>query len=139
MIFHRSQATVVLLQLLSDYVSASLLLARQTSSCTDLNSAFDQSCYRSLNLGDFLTNPESGWNATRGRTCVPGDNASYCCRTTDISWSACFVRQAIDLAGRPSCNSTGAATCPTSSFDIVPEVAAGNQRKYQYVLRNIYC
>lgn len=120
-------------------VSASPLIPRQSSSCTELNAAFDSSCYESLNLGDFLTNQTHGWNATRGGTCVSGDNAAYCCRDTDPSWSACFIRQAVELAARPSCDSTNNTNCPTSSFTIVPEVASANQRKYQYVLQNIYC
>ena len=118
---------------------AAPLLLPSSPSCANLDAAFDTDCYRALNLGDFLINATTGWNATRGRACHVGDNASYCCRSTDTSWAACFVRQAINLAGKPSCDSTSSASCPTSSFAIVPEVASENQRKYQYVLQNIYC
>ena len=119
--------------------SAAPLLSPQSSSCSDLNAPWDSDCYRALNLSDFLNNTSYGWNATRGMPCESGDNAAYCCRSTDVTWSACFVRQAVQLAGKPSCDSINSTTCPTTSFDIVPEVDTSNQRKYQYILHNIYC
>ena len=120
-------------------ISAWPLHTRQSATCTDPNAAFDQSCWENLNLGDFLTNPKTGWNATLGQPCVKGDNAAYCCRSTEASWSACFMRQAVNLAHTFSCASINASNCPTSSLTITPEVASAAQPKVRYVLHNIYC
>ncbi len=120
-------------------VSAFPLQPRQSASCGNSNAAFDENCWGNLNLGDFLTNSTTGWNATLGKTCVPGDNAAYCCRSTEASWSACFMRQAVALEQKFSCASLNASNCPTSSLITVSEIAPAQQQKVRYVLHNIYC
>lgn len=118
--------------------SAFPLQPRQSATCTDPNAAFDDSCWGNLNLGDFLTNPTTGWNASLGKPCKSDDNAAYCCRKTEASWSACFMRQAVDLAQAFSCASLNASNCPTSSLTVVPEIAVAQQQKVRYVLHSIY-
>ena len=137
------QSAILLLPLWtssSGLVSASPLRSRQSSVCTDANAAFDTSCWGSLNLGDFLTNSTTGWNSSTGsgRPCISGDNAAYCCRSTE-TWSSCFLRQSIELANKHfQCGSINSTTCPTGSFDMVTQVPAAAQPEHRYVLRNIY-
>ncbi|KAL6713685.1 hypothetical protein ACLMJK_009150 [Lecanora helva] len=120
---------------------SSPLQSRQTN-CGNAPTTFTSSCWSSLNLGDFLTNPTTGWNSTTGsgRPCVSGDNAAFCCRNGQETWSSCFLRQSLQLSNSNyQCGATNSGACPSGSYDITNgEVPTNVHTKHQYVMRNIY-
>ena len=114
---------------LSTAVPAPLIERRNmTSECQSAPQVFNETCWESLNMTDWLT----GWTLP---TCT-SDKIDNCCRPTD-NWSNCFVRVAtgVDLFNCTQFNTGDCASTPTSLSDsldptIVPQV--------WYVVKNIF-
>ena len=74
-----------------------------TIDCYNLTAAFSESCWDSLNIADYLGNPQTGW-VQRVPTCDPtttsGLNKQGCCdRSNGELWSTCYLRLGRGLPG----------------------------------------
>ena len=110
---------------------------RALVNCTDMSADFDESCWATLGLSDYLLDPVTGWNATTRRCSTVEDgtdsDGSDCCKT-DQPWTTCYLHLAHGVAGS-DCSEINAQMCtwdPTLAVDprIAPQV--------RYVMRNIY-
>ncbi|KAL8785995.1 MAG: hypothetical protein Q9195_008406 [Heterodermia aff. obscurata] len=113
------------------------LESRQVVNCTDIHADFDESCWATLGLSDYLLDPITGWNATT-RICSTTDDGtdsdgSDCCKP-DQPWSTCFLHLAHGVAGS-DCSEINAQMC---SWDPTLAVAAVIAPQVRYVMRNIY-
>ena len=110
---------------------------RQLVDCRDMAAEFDESCWATLGLSDYLLDPLTGWNATT-RTCSTLDDGtdsdgSDCCEG-DEPWSKCFLRLAHGVAGS-DCSEINAQLCTwDSTLAVAPSIAP----QVRYVMRNIY-
>ena len=109
---------------------------RQTVNCTDTRAIYDASCWNTLDLGNYLDNPVSGWNHTTpvcSNVPGPAGDGAACCEPGE-PWSTCYLRLATGVATY-NCLNINDQTCisePTENVDprIAPEV--------RYVLHTIY-
>ena len=102
-----------------------------------MSADFDESCWATLGLSDYLLDPVTGWNVTTRRCSLVEDDTdsdgSDCCKIGE-PWSKCFLHLAHGVAGS-DCSEINAQMCswdPTLAVDpsIAPQV--------RYVMRNIY-
>ncbi|CAD6577221.1 MAG: hypothetical protein ASARMPREDX12_008269 [Alectoria sarmentosa] len=105
---------------------------RQVVNCTDLEASFDSSCWNTLNLGEYLNDPEIGWNRTAA-ICTGDEDDSACCLPTE-PWTTCYLRLAHGFPGT-DCSEINAQDCsydPSLAVDprIAPYVA--------YTMKTIY-
>lgn len=110
---------------------------RQLIDCKDMAAEFDESCWATLGLSDYLLDPVTGWAATT-RTCSTvadgtDSDGSDCCKG-DEPWSKCFLRLAHGVAGS-DCSEINAQVCTWDSTLAVAPIIAPHVR---YVMRNIY-
>ena len=110
---------------------------RQVINCTDLAADFDESCWATLGLSDYLIDPITGCNVTTRRCSNLNDgtdsDGSNCCKD-DQTWSTCFLHLAHGVAGS-DCSEINAQMC---SWDPSMQVAPIIAPKVRYVMRNIY-
>lgn len=105
---------------------------RQVVTCTDLKASFDSSCWKALNLGGYLNDPETGWNRTAA-ICSGDEDDAACCLPTE-PWTTCYLRLAHGFPGT-DCSEINAQDCsynPSLAVDasIAPYVA--------YTMKTIY-
>ena len=101
--------------------------------CSDPQT-FDESCWATLNIGDFLNNPTTGWNITHTCTGTAADGLS-CCAANE-AWSTCFLRLALGTAGY-DCTEINVHSC-NNLYSLNPALHPEDQAKYRYILKNIY-
>ena len=116
---------------------AAPLEPRQVVNCTDIHADFDESCWATLGLSDYLLDPITGWNVTT-RVCSTTDDGtdsdgSDCCKP-DQPWSTCYLHLAHGVAGS-DCSEINAQMC---SWDPTLAVAPIIAPQVRYVMRNIY-
>ena len=128
-----------LIDLLTPVAAApkSLVETRQLIDCRDMAAEFDESCWATLGLSDYLLDPVTGWNVTTRRCSMVDDgtdsDGSDCCKG-DEAWSKCFLRLAHGVAGS-DCSEINAQVCTwDSTLAVAPSIAP----QVRYVMRNIY-
>lgn len=109
---------------------------RDTYNCTDLEAAFDSTCWLELNLTTYLFQ----WNATT-RVCSdvqsPEDNdGSNCCMPNE-PWTTCYLRLAHGAPGQ-DCSQINPQAC-TYSSTLNPYMDPSIKPMVQYIMKNIYC
>lgn len=93
--------------------------------CVDTATAFDSSCWDTLNIAKFLNDPVTGWKRTTP-ICTLSDSGATCCRA-DEPWSTCFLRL---YSGKPGTDCSDIAhiknDCQLQSPapDLTPSIAA---------------
>ena len=108
------------------------LLKSRLVNCSDLGASFDQTCWITLDVSDWLNNPKTGWNKTTPVCTATEDDAACCIQ--DEPWTTCFLRL---IRGRPDedCSMISARNCPPNLPDrLDPNITA----QEQYVMKNIY-
>ena len=100
--------------------------------CSDLATSFDETCWNSLDLSDWLNNPTTGWNKTTP-VCTAAQDDATCC-VDGVPWTTCFLRLARGRADE-DCSMINAQDCPSNLSDrLGPNITA----QAQYVMKNIY-
>ena len=110
---------------------------RQLVNCDDLSADFDESCWATLGLSDYLLDPVTGWNVTTRRCSTVDDgldnDGSDCCKI-DEPWAKCFLHLAHGWAGM-DCSEINAQMCTWDpKMAVHPSIAP----KVRYVMRNIF-
>lgn len=118
--------------LVGSSLSSTQLNERQLVNCTDLASAFDGSCWKTLDLSDWLNNPTTGWNKTTP-ICDAYHDSSHCCIAGE-PWTTCFLRLA-HRTGGSDCSEINVQTCSVDMHqDVGPQIAP----QVHYVMKTIY-
>ena len=102
-----------------------------TVNCTAPNALYDESCWGTLNVSDWLLN----WNQTVKR-CGSEDTPGVECCMIDEAWVTCFLRLAHKAPVGRGCGIITQSGCVENDFisvdtSILPQV--------RYVNKNIYC
>ena len=100
--------------------------------CSDLATSFDETCWKRLDLSDWLNNPATGWNETTPMCTAAQDDATCC--VTGVPWTTCFLRLARGRADE-DCSMINAQYCPSNLPDrLDPNITT----QARYVMKNIY-
>ena len=100
--------------------------------CTDPAASFDETCWKILNLSDWLNNPTTGWNKTTP-VCTAAQDDAMCC-VEGVPWTTCFLRLVHGRADE-DCSMINAQDCPSN----LPDRLGSNVTiQAQYVMKNIY-
>lgn len=125
--------------LLSYLVAAAPLHIPRDVNCLDLGAPYDESCWGTLDLSDWITS----WKASI-RTCTSLDDGTNCCNPNTAPnepWTACFLR--ITLADADyDCSVFNGDSCGLAGFQMSSGIfGLGNATllaQYRYAVRNIY-
>ena len=100
--------------------------------CTAIDNVFDQSCWGTLNLTEYLTH----WNQTVKR-CRPlaGDDGADCC-VIDEPWTTCFLRLGHHASVSLDCTTITSSGCIYNGF---MDVDVSIRPQVHYIMKNIYC
>ena len=110
------------------------LESRQAINCTDVAAPFNEACWGTLKVGDWLNNPTTGWNKTTP-ICTGSQDGAACCEPNEI-WTTCFLRLAYGTSGR-DCSEINPQYCsfsPDLSVHLDPKIVP----QVRYVVENIY-
>jgi hypothetical protein len=114
------------------FLSSRQLNVQPLVNCTDLTSAFDSSCWKTLDLSNYLNNATTGWNKTTS-ICDITHDSSRCCIAGE-PWTTCFLRLAHGTGGS-DCSEINVQTC---SLDMHQTVTADMAPQVHYVMKTIY-
>ena len=139
--FKQHKALVLSAVLLSTKAILAMPIEEPTIRLRDLNCAggpgapYDESCWGSLGLSDWLKN----WNATAPK-CAGADDGSSCCgpsNNPNEPWTTCFLRLALGNADY-DCSQINAKSCSLEGFTLSSKANSSDQAELRYVVRNIY-
>ncbi len=113
---------------ITNVLASPLVQVRDSSGCSNLAASYDDSCWETLGLTEYL----SGWTAP---ACGPGEDGSTCCHPSD-NWSTCYLRLAKGQDGY-NCSEINNGFCtfdpnlsPTLDPSIIPQA--------HYIVKNIF-
>ena len=110
------------------------LLTRETPESRCILGIYDSSCWRILNLSDWLSN----WNSTTP-PCVTETDTSARCRAAGEAWTTTFLRIAQNITGGPDCVLLDACLGDSpNSNQIRKDIDSLEAARYRYVCYNIY-
>ena len=88
--------------------------SQATVDCNNITAAFSETCWDTLNIADYLGNPQTGWMSNVPK-CDPstssGINKQGCCdELNGEPWSTCYLRLGRGLPGA-DCSTVSAGAC----------------------------